>query len=184
MTLTFQNAAGMAAGGLARQDAQALRSVYRQLLDDIAFSYDEQKYQLATLAYALSKVVTKPRFWKAHKQNRYWEETRRMLADVESCAREGNLKEAGRILQEILTRVETADEQDPRFVRGLVLKARIKSASTFYASGLSLGRAAELSGLDKREILSYVGQTRMNERLAGTISVATRLKALRGLLGK
>ncbi|VVB56558.1 Uncharacterised protein [uncultured archaeon] len=184
MGMAFQTAAGMASNGFARQDAQALRAVYQQLLEDIAFSYDEPKYQLAMLSYALSKVVSKPRFWRAHKQNRYWEETRRMLAEMEMQAREGRMKEARRILSQILERVETAEEQDPRFVRGLVLKARIKSASTFYASGLSLGRAAELSGLDKREILSYAGQTRMNERLSGTISVAARLRSLKSLMEK
>ena len=184
MGLSFQTAAGTAANGLARQDAQALRAVYQQLLEDIAFSYDEPKYQLAMLAYALSKVVSKPRFWKAHKQGRYWEETRQMLGEMEMQAREGRMKEARHILAQILSRVESAEEQDPRFVRGLVLKARIKSASTFYASGLSLGRAAELSGLDKREILSYAGQTRMNERLSGDISVASRLKNLRSLMEK
>jgi hypothetical protein len=105
------------------------------------------------------------------------------MHEAESEAKRGQVEKSLAVLQKIFTRIENAEGEDPRFVKGLLLKSKIKAASTFYAQGLSLGRAAEMTGLDKREILSYAGQTMMNERIPSTMPVSARLKTLRALFG-
>ncbi len=158
-----------------------MRHLHDELMGQCAVRFDEGFYQLGLLTYVLSKIISKPRFWRQNKQNAYWVQTRALMRQSEGEAKLGQAEKALRTLEAIFERIENAEGQDPRFVKGLLMKAKIKAASTFYAQGLSLGRASEMTGLDKREILSYAGQTTMNERIPQTMAVGARLKALRAL---
>lgn len=182
--ITFAAAVGMAAGHFEHNDVQGIRHLNDRLLSEMALNFDPGLYQLALLTYIISKVMSKPRFWKQMRQNAYWVETRRMVRRVEAEARAGHMEDAQRMLARIFTRIQNAEGRDPRYVKSLLAKARLKAASTFYAQGLSLGRAAEMTGLDKREILSYAGQTAMNERLPPTQTVNERMRKLRALFGR
>lgn len=78
--------------------------------------------------------------------------------------------------------IASLDEKDPRFVIDLITKGKLKTAATFYAQGLSLGVASEMTGLDKQEILAYAGETMMFDRLRDEKSIAERMKVARKLL--
>lgn len=181
MAISFASAAGKVASCFEKGDVQGMRHLHDELLMAVSLKYEEGLYELGLLTYILSKVQSKPRFWKKARQSTYWLETRRQLHEVEYASRRGDMGDSLARLQNIFKRIETAEGQDPRFVRSLATKARVKAASTFYAQGLSLGRAAEITGLDKREILSYAGGTTMNERLPPTIAVSERVRKLRAL---
>ena len=81
----------------------------------------------------------------------------------------------------ILSSMEKLDEEDRRFVKGILQKAKLKIASTLYAQGISLGNASEIAGADKRELLLYAGQTMMFDRLHEKKSMEERMKELRGI---
>lgn len=164
------------------QDVQGLRRLYDDLLVQTSVDYDERIYQLSLLTYILAKVLSKPRFWRQTRQNAQWREVRRRLDVVLAGERKGRGAAAGaEELRRLFHLIEMAEGRDPRFIKGMMTKARIKAASTFYAQGLSLGQASSMTGLDKREILSYAGQTMMNERLPPIIRVEERMKGLRAL---
>ena len=64
----------------------------------------------------------------------------------------------------------------------LVNKGKLKMAATFYAQGMSLGVAADLTGLEKQEILNYAGESMMFDRLKDEKSISERMKAARRFL--
>ena len=64
----------------------------------------------------------------------------------------------------------------------LVTKGRLKMAATIYAQGIGLGVAAEVTGLDKQEILDYAGETMMFDRLKEEMTIGDRLKNARKFL--
>lgn len=160
-------------------DVGGMRRLYGQLLTECAVEYDEGAYRLALIMYVLSKVTSKQRFQTAggafvvdivpH--------LRRAAMRAEGKKRTGAIKE----LALIHAQIESADERDRRYLRGLFSKAAVKAASTLYAKGISLGRSAEISGIAKHEILAYAGTTAMNERVESGIDIGARMRRLREL---
>ena len=86
------------------------------------------------------------------------------------------------IFKEMEKYIGRLEEKDPRFVVDLVTKGRLKMAATFYAQGMSLGVAAEMTGLDKQEIQDYAGETMMFDRLKDEKGIAERMKTARKLI--
>jgi hypothetical protein len=164
-----------------KRDQRALRKLNDELLRVTAMDCDKVCFDMAVFSYVLSKVVSKPRYLgKEYEQS---------------------LKEIARIFQSIVDSLETSDqdgllalfsnleaaisrleEKDPRFIVDLVTKGRLKMAATFYAQGVSLGVAAEMTGLDKQEILDYAGETMMFDRLKEEMKIEERLKTARKFL--
>ncbi|MCX6769715.1 MAG: hypothetical protein NT051_03475, partial [Candidatus Micrarchaeota archaeon] len=84
----------------------------------------------------------------------------------------------------LLNTIEKMDDEDRRFVKGILQKGRLKIASSLYAQGLSLGNAADVTGTDKRELLLYAGQTMMFDRVKETLTIQQRMKDLREIFSK
>ena len=57
-------------------------------------------------------------------------------------------------------------------------------AATFYAQGMSLGVASEMTGMEKQEILDYAGQTMMFDRLKDEKTIKERMRIARQLISE
>jgi hypothetical protein len=68
------------------------------------------------------------------------------------------------------------------YVSNLYEKARIKMASSAYGLGLSLSQAAMLTGADKKQLLNYIGITKMHDEIKETKGIASRIKSLKKAL--
>jgi len=183
MGLALSDAAKNTAAYFFSHDVQGMRKMHDQLLESVAIEYDDALYRLALITYVLSKILSKPRYWQENKSAKYWGMVKKRLENCSALAGNGKNTQALRQLVMVHQHVTDAEEHDRRFISGLFSKAAVKAASTFYAKGLSLGRSAELTGIDKREILSYAGTTAMNERLEGGVELAQRMRHLRALFG-
>jgi hypothetical protein len=164
-----------------KRNQRKLRKLNDEVLRVAPLEFTVTNYNLAVYSYVLSKIVSKPRF---------------LRKECEPC-----LKGVERAMEEIVNRMDGAsddellsmfheldkaiaclEEKDPRFVMGLLTKGKLKMAATFYAQGMSLGVASEMTGLDKQEILDYAGETMMFDRLKEEKSIAERMKTARKLL--
>jgi hypothetical protein len=164
-----------------KYDQRNLRKLNDEILKSTALDCDKVCFDLAVFSYVLSKIVSKPRY---------------LAPEYEK-----SLKEVARVFQAIVDKMDYADEdellslftdlegsiahledRDPRFVVDLVTKGRLKMAATFYAQGMSLGVAAEMTGLEKQEILDYAGETMMFDRLKDEMTIEDRIKAARKFL--
>lgn len=163
-------------------DVQGIRKLHSALVTEIAIKYDEGLWRLCLITYVLSKILSKPRYWKGDR-NQIWSEVGKRLQEASELWNAGKKTQAQKQLVMVYRRIESADEKDRRYIKTLFGKAALKAASTFYAKGLSLGRSAELTGLDKHEVLSYTGQTAMHERVLGKVEVEARMRRLRALFG-
>ena len=59
---------------------------------------------------------------------------------------------------------------------------RVNKATTAYVSGISVGQAANLSGLSKWDIMQYAGSTKVPDEVKITVSIQDRLKVARKVL--
>jgi hypothetical protein len=166
---------------LRKKDIHQMRKINDECLRELSVQFDRMPYLLALLSYSLGKILSKPRYWK---RTGVLEFMRGLDSELEAAggyAESENEKRLGGRLEKILGRLEKLDLRDKRFVKDVLTKARLKVASTLYAQGFSLGKAQEVTGIDKREILSYAGQTMMFDRVREEKGIGERLAKLREL---
>lgn len=158
-----------------------MRKLNDEVLRTAAVDFNNVTFKLAIFSYVLSKIVSKPRLLMPEFEPalRGIEASMARLVDRMDSAAEAELLSLFKDMEKYVSRLE---EKDPRFVVDLVTKGRLKMAAIFYAQGMSLGVAAEMTGLDKQEVLDYAGETMMFDRLKEEKSIAERMKAARRLL--
>jgi len=165
-----------------KRNQRALRKLNDAVLRETAMECDKICFNLAVFSYVLSKIVSKPRFLRPEYKNGLGSiaDVFERLVERLDTAEEPELID---IFGQLATTIDRLEEKDPRFVVDLVTKGKLKMAATFYAQGMSLGVAAEMTGLEKQEILDYAGETMMFDRLKSEKSIIERMKMARKFLG-
>jgi hypothetical protein len=166
-----------------KQDQRQLRKLNDEVLKAAATQFDFVSFNLAVFSYVLSKIVSKPRFLQPEYRSGLNSIASKLEASVNKLetASEQELK---LLFSEIEKSITHLEEKDPRFIIDLVTKGKLKMAATFYAQGMSLGVAAERTGLEKQEILDYAGETMMFDRFKSEKSISERMKDARKLLSE
>lgn len=167
---------------LKKRKQNSLRKLNDRILKEAAINFTRPLYRLAVLSYVFAKIMQKPRFLMP-------QYTRQLHAIESSFARAADsIERVGE--QELLamfSHVEkdilALEKRDIRFITNLVQKGQLKTAAIMYAQGISLGVAAEMTGMDKQEILSYAGETMMFERIREEAGIKDRMKIARRFLG-
>lgn len=165
-----------------KRNQRLLRKLNDDVLKTTAMQMGLSSFNLAVFSYVLSKIVSKPRFLTPEYKSgltgieRVFE---RLVERLDSA----NEAELTQIFSELETAIAHLEGKDPRFVVDLVTKGKLKMAATFYAQGMSLGVAAEMTGLEKQEILDYAGETMMFDRLKAEKTINERMKIARKILG-
>jgi len=164
------------------RDQKKLRKINDTVMEDAALNFTRPVYELAVLSYILSKITSKPRFLAKENSShlRRIEDEMRELAQISGAGDEEKTIAAFRRMDASIALLEKVD---PRFVRDLVSKGRLKTAATMYAQGISLGLASDMTDIPKQDILGYAGRTMMFDRVKGELSTKDRLKAARRALG-
>ncbi len=164
-----------------KRNQRRLRKLNDEILKNTALEFDKVHFNLAVFSYVLAKIVSKPRYLDKECLGCLGniEKALENLADRIDSQSEEEIMEG---FTELEHAIASLDEKDPRFVIDLITKGKLKTAATFYAQGLSLGVASEMTGLDKQEILAYAGETMMFDRLRDEKSIAERMKTARKLL--
>ncbi|VVC03392.1 Uncharacterised protein [Candidatus Bilamarchaeum dharawalense] len=165
------------------RDQRKLRKLNDEVLKVSYLEFNRVTFNLGTYSYVLSKIVSKPRFLSPEFESSLnaIEKTLEKLVNRIDQAQE---EEVLNIFSELERAVAHLEDRDPRFVVDLVTKGRLKMAATFYAQGMSLGVAADMTGLDKQEILDYAGETMMFDRLKDEMKIGDRMKVARKLVSQ
>lgn len=166
-----------------KRDQRSLRKLNDHILADTALDCNKLSFELAIISYVLSKIVSKPRFLRDEYEPCLRDIERALQRLVRRMQRARDEEVLG-IFSDIRREVGRLDEKDPRFVIGLIEKGKLKMAATFYAQGMSLGIASEMTGVEKQEILDYAGQTMMFDRLKEERSLKERMRIARQLISE
>ena len=165
-----------------KRNEKRLRHLKNELIKEATLKSSKLYFEIAVIAYVLSKITSKPRLMSKE----YGNDLRR----IEKALREllnkmGRTDDATllRIIKEIEKEIKTLEKVDRRFIRDLISKGRLKMAATMYAQGVSLGVASELSGIEKQDIQDYAGNTMMFDRVKEEVSIGERLKKAKKILG-
>ena len=179
MALTLAETAVLIGSALRNHDVRAMRKINNRCVEETALRFQQPTYNYALITYVLAKILSKPRYFKQGRGKELILTVDKLLRTCEGLAKTAEYGALVVAQGKILASMEKLDEEDRRFVKGILQKAKLKIASTLYAQGISLGNASEIAGADKRELLLYAGQTMMFDRLHEKKSMDQRMKELR-----
>lgn len=179
MALSLSETAVLISQALFEHDVRAMRKINDRCIEETAIKFEQPTYLFALISYVLSKIISKPRYFRQKKAKDSLSALTLSLRLCESQAKSADYRGLISTQNKILTSIERMDEKDRRFVKSILTKGRLKIASTLYAQGISLGNAAEMTGTDKREVLLYAGQTMMFDRLREKRTMEQRMKEIR-----
>ncbi|MFH1261181.1 MAG: hypothetical protein ABII39_04550 [Candidatus Micrarchaeota archaeon] len=160
------------------RNQRRLRKLNDRIMRDAALEPNEIIFTMAVFSYVLSKIVSKPRFLTPENQINLTN-IENALQNLANVMTHYNKEEIMPAFSRLEKSIAVLEKEDPRFVITLVRKGKLKMAATFYAQGMSLGMASEMTSLDKQEILDYAGQTMMFDRLKDVRTIKERLKIAR-----
>ncbi|MEW6035968.1 MAG: hypothetical protein AB1529_05115 [Candidatus Micrarchaeota archaeon] len=164
-----------------KRNQRNLRKLNDEILKGTAMECDTVCFDMAVFSYVLSKIVSKPRFLRPEYKSGL-DGIERALSRLVERLDSAEESELLSLFQELERAIAHLEEKDPRFVVDLVTKGKLKMAATFYAQGMSLGVAAEMTGLEKQEILDYAGETMMFDRFKNERSISERMRMARKVL--
>ena len=161
------------------QDAQRLKDISMECTSELALTQEKNFFYSALIAYALSKIMIKPRY------GRYtpplYKRVAKELDIAANAVNTGHPVDARKALENALFAISELERIDRRFVNDVIEKGRTKVAAVLYAEGLSLDTAISLTGAQRNEVVDYSGKTMMAYRFGKTISVRERMKKAREL---
>ena len=153
--------------------------------DSIKEAVMENNTRLASvsvIAYALYKIISKEHFTSDSRWKTVNQIILKSLRESKSAVEKNDFHLLEKRLNIIVKEIRIIDDQLSNYARNVFEKAKIKQASTAYALGLSIGKSAELTGADYKELQKYIGITRIHDEHITHMSLKERLKTLKGLL--
>jgi len=173
--------ASMIATAFKKRNQRKLRKLNDDVLRITSMDCSQVNFNMAVFSYVLSKIVSKPRYLSVECESAI-KAMEKVLDRIVNRMDSATDEELLGLFDELEKTIGGLEQMDARFVTDLVTKGKMKMAATFYAQGISLGVSAEMTGLQKQEILDYAGETMMFDRLKEEKSIDERMKIARKLL--
>lgn len=160
-------------------NANSLRDISTECTLQLALTREKNFFYSGLIAYALSKILVKPRYGKHAPP--LLRKVRVSIDHAMGAARVDNEKDTTKALETAMFAISELEKIDRRFVHNVIEKGRTKIAAVLYAEGMSLDSAISLTGAQRHEVMNYSGQTMMADRFGKTLSVHERMKKAREL---
>jgi len=139
------------------EDVRELRRLSDHITEDASIFQDDYSISLAIILYTLSKILEKEKYQNYKEWKSFYKNCLGLLDNLKKDLEKSNFDIYSKDLQELLSLIKDLDKKVPLYIEELLNSSRIKKGSNLYGYGLSLGRAAELLGISKWELMGYVG---------------------------
>ena len=156
-------------------DIKFLRKISGLCAESVATGEEEGMLSLSIISYVLGKILEKPRYFGDKRMEELLFFVENKLQECSEHAKAGRTKQFALVCDEIVHHLGDFDDKNRRYVRGLLDKAKLKIAARLYAQGFSLSYVVSMTGADSRDVLKYIGQTLMFDRVGKTKSIEERL---------
>ncbi|HLD59642.1 MAG TPA: hypothetical protein VI912_01505 [Candidatus Bilamarchaeaceae archaeon] len=168
--------------GFKNRNQKKLRKLNDIILKEAVLHFTKPTFELGVFAYILSKLVSKTRFLKKQNDVKF-KEIEAILKDLSKNIDRLPESQCLLLFRDLENDIIQLEEEDKRYITNLVTKGRLKAAALLYAQGVSIGVASDVTGINKQDIQSYAGKTRMFDRLEEPISIKDRMKIAHKLIG-
>lgn len=141
-----------------------LHSISDHVLHVITVYQDADIVDLAVAVYALNKILETEKYRSHPKMKQFSKTILQLLNNLERLLVKKDYAGFRRTLDEILNNIDTFSKSIKFYIEDILHFAKIKKGTKLYEHGLSLGKAAELAGVTKWELMPAIGETAIHEQ--------------------
>lgn len=163
-------------------DAIFLKKIVNDSIRDASLASDKRLAEIAVIAYALMKISSKEHIANSSNWGHARKKILEHLEDAKFSLLKGDEKKFESDLNRIRESVSSVDYELGHYITDSINKARLKMASSAYAFGLSLGSAADLTGADSKELMQYIGATKIHDEEEIELNITQRIRKFTSLL--
>ncbi|MBS3143837.1 hypothetical protein J4446_03120 [Candidatus Woesearchaeota archaeon] len=170
---------------IAKDDVKKLRDLSNRIINSSSLDQDEDVITMAVMLYSLSKIYERTDYRKYSGWKLLNETIRNSLRGALFALENSDVTNFEKNMKNILDVIDKLDNKLKSYIKDVIHDAQIARGSRLYEHGLSLGRTAELLGIDKWELTEYVSKTGIAEVKEGfTLTEEKRIKSLRRLFNE
>ena len=140
-----------------------LRELSDHTIHDASIFQDEDSISIAIVIYSLSKIFEKHQFQEYQGWNVFYKQVMLTLRVAIKQVKKQDILSYRNSIESIIVLIKKIDQKVSLYIEEVMSQAKIKKSSKMYEHGISLGRASELLGVSKWELMSYVGNQRTTE---------------------
>ncbi|HME87305.1 MAG TPA: hypothetical protein VKE88_02740 [Candidatus Nanoarchaeia archaeon] len=143
-----------------QEDFVSLKNVSNYTIGNASTLQDPDSVQIAVIIYALSKIMERAKEEHKSISKNIAKSLQRASAELQKNKEDNYRHEIVNLFSEI----SETDEKLLLYVQNVIDKAHIVKGSSIYGQGISIGRAAEILGINQWDLMSFVGKTRIADR--------------------
>ena len=157
-------------------DTLSLKELSDQTLHNAATYQDKFSINIAILFYSLAKIFDRKLTAKYPNFNIFKNRITATLTKLESAMKQNDLQRCNANLSLAFELVHHLEKGFGLYIIEVIKQAKIKKASRILEHGISTGRAAELLGISKWDLMHYLGQTKIfNKEPSMSLPVKKRM---------
>lgn len=142
-------------------DIQKLRDISDHTIHDSSIYQDRYSISIAVVMYSLSKVFQKNQYKQFKGWKKFYKHCMRDLCEAKAALLKNDVKAYDRELKDLYKDVGRLEHKLGDYITAVLDQAQIKKGGKVYEHGFSVGKAAELLGITKWELMGYLGQTKI-----------------------
>ncbi len=163
---------------LDKNNYESLHLIENNTLEQAVITFNKDISEVCVLIYGLRKLISKKHISQADSWITY---KRAIIQNLESALKvykEEDTSKFNNYIKNTIEIIKQADHELGRYVSIVIDDGRIKLASTAYAYGLSASQASDLLSISKKQLMSYVGITKMPDEDKHFKSISERVHLL------
>lgn len=165
-------------------DVVKLKELSDQVIHDISILQDEYSISIAVILYSIAKIFERPRYRKYKEWDMFYKDIIENLSHAKIDLEKDNITEYEHHIHNLLQSIDKLGRKFRKYVIEVINKAKISKASRVHEHGLSVGKTAELLGIDEWELMDYIGDTGIADvGFSVTKTAKQRLKLARRIFG-
>jgi hypothetical protein len=144
---------------------------------------DQDSIAIGVLVYSLSKIFDRPKLRDKPVLEKFRDKTLLNLQEAQKELQKNNFKGYNRLIKKVFQDVGSFEKKFGMYITQALKQAKIKKGGRVYEHGISAGKAAALLGVSKWELMSYIGATKLNEKVKNIVSIDERVALARKVFG-
>lgn len=168
---------------LQKNNGGELKAIGREMGEHALVEGEKAFVEIGVVAYSANKVLDKRHLSSLPEWHHVRERVVTRVHAAVAALKNGRREELLSSLSSAVSELDHFSLAEGRFQTSLALKARVKIATDVYAHGASLGKACELTGAPKQEILPYLGATKLSDKFI-SLPLSDRFSFAKTLFGE
>jgi len=162
-------------------DIKTLKELSNYTIHSASTSQDEDSITFTVLMYALFKVYERKDYREMESWNLFDKNAKSYLRAAYNSLNKKDTEGYRKDIREFLKSIDKLDNKLKNYIQQVIESSKISKGSRLYEHGVSLGRTAELLGVNAFELMDYIGETGISDIMSETVDVKKRLAKARGL---